>query len=56
MISHAEQLDKLVLRIQELQGRKAYCRVTLDIQGGNLLRLVTENSEKVEDISGQPKI
>lgn len=45
-----QQIAKLVARIRELQERKFFGKVTLDIQGGNVLRLVTERSERVEDI------
>ena len=49
------QLKKLNARIRDLQQRKFYGKVTLDIQGGNILRLVTEHSEKVENIHVEPE-
>ena len=52
-LTQNQQIEKLTIRIRELQQRKFYGKVTLDIQGGNLLRLVTERSEKVEDIDGE---
>lgn len=52
-LTQSQQVSSLVIRIKELQQQKFYGKVTLDIQGGNLLRLVTEKSEKVEHLSGE---
>ena len=55
--SHEKQLSKLTKHISGLQERKFFGRVTLDMAAGNLLRSLTEESEKyadTEDDDGEP--
>lgn len=47
--THEQQRSKLNNQVANLQERKFYGKVTLDIQGGNLLRSITEESEKYAD-------
>jgi hypothetical protein len=49
---HDRQIAITVQKIRPLQERKFFGQVTLDFQGGNILRLVVAESIKLEDIDG----
>lgn len=53
--THEEQRTRLSKKLVGLQERKFYGKVILDIQGGNLLRTITQHSERLfeEDEDGE---
>lgn len=52
-LSFDEQKIRLDNYISVLQMKKFYGKVTLDIQGGNILRIVKQESTRLEDVDGE---
>ena len=53
MISHEDQIRKVMSFLADLQRDQYYGKVTLDLQGGNILRIEQKRSLKLEDVNAK---